>query len=1059
MKPLYIEMRAFGSYQEEAIDFEGIDHGLFLITGDTGAGKTTIFDAITYALYGETSGGKRDGRMMRSQYAPENIRTEVKFRFLYGGQEYTVIRSPEQPNWKKDKTTGIYKQLKGNIKPSVELILPDGASYPGKIREVDNKIAEIIGLSCSQFTQIAMLAQGDFMKLLHASSEERKDIFAKIFDTRIYGLMEAGIKRRFDTIDLQRETNRAEIKRELEQIRCVEDSELAGEWTEGKYREHFSESDREGILEFVRQICEETDLRRQGLQEARRKNEAALAETAQRLQQDQAVNQLFAELRDTEKAMQNLQEKTDEMEALRNQVSRGLRANDVWPVYVDFVQKQKNREECKRRSEQLSVWIAENRERVDFLSRQADEAKKRYEADSPQLHAQIHQIRQNISRYEEIESLTKARTDVAAQIAALSEALGKLEKARERYAQEQERLSGELNERRAKAANLEVLDLKIEGIKKEREELLEIRESMSEIDSIEQNLRQREKAHTFMAGRDGEELCAGIVEPALVTTNRTNPGDAVRGDETDNAGAPGYEAEYIAGSGYEADGNAGSGYGADGNAASGYGADHTEESGYEADGIAGHGDGGNVSIQIAILRNRLRDGEPCPVCGRIHHSSAAIEARVADLDEALGELLKTRNNAAENLRLMEETEHSLKAAAKQTEKCGEAIQRKTDSLVNLKIEKSRQETSLKYLREELAWDSRAQAEEELHRKEGMLHKLETAQRESAAGYGSLKGQMDSQQGKLAQEQQNFLLMEQAETRAAVVYKEALAAAGFSDKEELLAARLDSREIAEFQKRVKDYEIKTQVTANDLKRLQRETEGKTIVDTLQYEEEQAQLISWKEKLERQDRQLHTIAENNRSAYNRARDLYQKREKIDHEHQILRNLNDTANGRKHMKFQTYVQRYFFKTIINSANKRLYKMAGSQFILQCRDVKDLGKQGYVGLELDVYSLVNEQCRDVKTLSGGESFMAALAMALGMADVIQNSTGSVHIDTMFIDEGFGSLSEETRNQAIAILNELSGGKRLVGIISHVSELKAQVDTKLVVTKTDKGSKAQWES
>ena len=179
-------------------------------------------------------------------------------------------------------------------------------------------------------------------------------------------------------------------------------------------------------------------------------------------------------------------------------------------------------------------------------------------------------------------------------------------------------------------------------------------------------------------------------------------------------------------------------------------------------------------------------------------------------------------------------------------------------------------------------------------------------------------------------------------------------------------------------------------------------------------------------------------------------------------ILKCLDDTVNGRisgKHINFQTYIQRRYFKQVVDRANKRLYVMSGNQFLLQCRDVENLGAQGYVGLDLDIYSVVNDQTRDVKTLSGGESFMAALSMALGMADIIQNSRGSIHIDTMFIDEGFGSLSEETRNQAVRILNELSEGKRLVGIISHVSELKSQIETKLVVRKNDKGSSAVWEA
>jgi exonuclease SbcC len=318
--------------------------------------------------------------------------------------------------------------------------------------------------------------------------------------------------------------------------------------------------------------------------------------------------------------------------------------------------------------------------------------------------------------------------------------------------------------------------------------------------------------------------------------------------------------------------------------------------------------------------------------------------------------------------------------------------------------------------------------------------------------------MDGQQGKLAQEEQNLAELETDALQAQKAYENALQQQGFSAEADFLEARLERAEISKLQQQVKDHEIRWQITQNDLERLQRETEGKETIDTSAYQEKCTILKETREALEQQDRQLHTITQNNQSALAAARTLYQKRADMDQKHKILNSLNDTANGKKHMKFQTYVQRYFFKTIIASANQRLYRMSGGQFILQCRDVKDLGRQGYVGLDLDVYSIVNEQCRDVKTLSGGESFMAALSMALGMADIIQNSTGSVHIDTMFIDEGFGSLSEETRSQAIQVLSELSEGKRLVGIISHVSELKAQVETKLVVTKSEKGSRARWE-
>ena len=261
--------------------------------------------------------------------------------------------------------------------------------------------------------------------------------------------------------------------------------------------------------------------------------------------------------------------------------------------------------------------------------------------------------------------------------------------------------------------------------------------------------------------------------------------------------------------------------------------------------------------------------------------------------------------------------------------------------------------------------------------------------------------------------------------------------------------------------LKLYRQQVQENSVQIRTLEDEMKGRKRQDTTACREAIDALNKEMEESRTAATRLFSLLENNRDVERKVEALYKKRETMLQENAVLRNLDNTANGKlsgKHLKFQTYIQRRYFKQIVDNANKRLYIMSGSQFILQCRDTGALGSQGYVGLDLDVYSIVNDQTRDVKTLSGGESFMAALALALGMADMIQNTASSVHIDTMFIDEGFGSLSEETRNQAIAILNGLSGGRRLVGIISHVTELKNQIDRKLIVTKTEKGSKAVWE-
>ena len=188
---------------------------------------------------------------------------------------------------------------------------------------------------------------------------------------------------------------------------------------------------------------------------------------------------------------------------------------------------------------------------------------------------------------------------------------------------------------------------------------------------------------------------------------------------------------------------------------------------------------------------------------------------------------------------------------------------------------------------------------------------------------------------------------------------------------------------------------------------------------------------------------------------------KNGELQRKYELIGNLSRTANGNLSgavkMDFETYVQRQYFKQIIRAANKRLVRMTSGEFILQCREVKNLGSQGQAGLDLDIYHMASDSVRDVKTLSGGESFMASLSMALGLADIVQNTAGAVHLDTMFVDEGFGSLDDTARGQAIRILNDLADEKRLVGIISHVNELKEQIERRLAVTRTDRGSTAKW--
>lgn len=785
MRPLQIHMQAFGSYLNETIDFSKVSHGLFLITGDTGAGKTTIFDAITFALYGETSGGKRDGRMMRSQYVSKDTVTQVEMTFVYGGQTYRVKRIPEQPRYKEDKETGEFIELKTHIQPAVELIMPDGTAYPGKIKEVNQKLEDLIGLTCEQFTQVAMLAQGEFMRLLLASSKDRKEIFGKIFNTSLYAYIETRTANLFSEARNKLDENRFDIERFLKQVLCEQENPCFEEWQQAS---SFREDGGVSALEILARMNEQT----------------------------------ASELKKTEKELQRI---TAEVEVVNSKLTEAKRIQNL----ID-------------QAEKLKKEIEEQKEAVSTTEQREKEAKEQYDNRYVGLQGQIVKLQEAMPKFDRLEELHKQK---------------------------------------------------------------------------KQNDEVKEKLRKQMV------VLQDQYEEAKVKLERLEKEIAEAEDKL-------------------------------------------------------------LDDYAAFLQMHLRKGEPCPVCGAIYGSETHTHA-LQDTDTETG------IDAKAQLKQRKEVRASLIAELEQNRK---DIEEKQKALTESELLAVKQNETLRVTMEDLPYQSKSEAKEALQEITKTANQIKQNWEDANQRHQTAVINLER---KTAEHQQVLHLLNNQKPIGTDVLE--------SRRDELLQ------------------ESKT---------------AQTMQKTL----------------------YHTKMANEQTEKN-LRVCYKNRVQLIERYQLLKNLNDTVCGKikgKHLNFQTYIQRRFFKMVVAGANKRLARMSGQQFILQCREMKDLAAQGEVGLDLDVYSLVSDKVRDVKTLSGGESFMAALAMALGMADIIQDSNGRVHIDTMFIDEGFGSLSEETRNQAIAILNELSEGKRLVGIISHVSELKAQVETKLIVQKGVHGSSARWE-
>ena len=384
MRPVKLIMSAFGSYAGKTeIDFTEIPNGLFLITGDTGAGKTTVFDAITYALYDRTSGGTRDGNMMRSQYASEDTETYVEYVFSYRGQEYTVRRNPEYLRvGKRRKADGSLRYVKETAK--VSLLLPDGREYQGKKRETDQKIQEIIGLDAGQFTQIAMISQGDFLKLLHAESKERKKIFSQIFQTQIYWQIQEALKEKGRDLYIALKESESDIRREMERVESedTDQQDLADQWKELC---ELSMPEGEKVLEAVKNFLEYEESCGKVLKKESEELKKQSETLRMLIQKKEEKNKIFDRLEMEEKQLSILNAKKEEMETCRVQAVLGHRAEQARHLEVQALRTAKSVRQIRGEIEQITVWQKEQEKELSEVKEKAEELEEVFAKEEPEL--------------------------------------------------------------------------------------------------------------------------------------------------------------------------------------------------------------------------------------------------------------------------------------------------------------------------------------------------------------------------------------------------------------------------------------------------------------------------------------------------------------------------------------------------------------------------------------------------------------------------------------------------------------------------------------------------
>lgn len=938
MKPIYLTISAFGPYSNvENVDFTKIKNELFLISGDTGAGKTTIFDAIVFALYGEASGNIRQSNTLRSDFANDDIETYVEFTFECNGKEYYIKRSPDYLRRKK-KGEGYTRKPADAI-----LRYPDGRVV-NKSNTVTENIIEIMGITKEQFTNIAMIAQGDFLKLILAKTDDRSKIFRDIFNTGKYQDIQNKLKSEmYERYEINSRFENSIFQYESDTI-CDEKSEYYEE-----YKELLELKNINGIDKFIELL-----------------NKIIIKDK-------EISDSISKEKKKYEKLYNTL------CELIRNYDENTKRNNSINDLKKNIEKDETEIKECTQK-----------------LNNYDD---KRFERDKKYL--LCNEINSKLTEYKKLEDMLKKENELKSKYKKITEFSDMLNK-------NIESLRTEIVELRIKEKNYHYIISKLNDNK------LKMNDCINKSNILKELINKKRNADCLMKKLDISKKEYLLKEEQL--------------DEIKLA------------------------------------ADMAEKSFLRA--------------QAGIMAKDLKDGIKCPVCGSKSHPDLAKLSIEAATQQEVEEKKKLADKAVKQVEQAGINFSHIKGQLETEKKSYEEYLKKLKEITDYNIDCDIEEFNNK-INEEI---------EELNNiiKEQNEFIQDNAEISEKISEYEEKVSENTTDIKAAEEEINKVMLEAAKVNTEI--KRIRQGLKFETKIQA------EKELEKLNKEIKEFDaviekLKSELTAlNENKKV---LEGKIAVfnDEIRKTQEEIskniialnsinQDIEWdnisivqNEKCDIEDLlknfennkvNLDFRIKNNETSLSKIRKTVEERQNVINEFLVYQKLSNVANGmisgRDKITFERYIQGVYFEYIINAANKRLTEMTDGRYELIKKKENNLRTQ--TGLELDIKDAYTGKVRSVNTLSGGEAFKAALSMALGLSDVVQGYAGGIKLDSMFIDEGFGSLDRESLEKAINILNDLSDGKRMIGIISHISELNEQIDKKIYIRKSNEGSNIEclWE-
>ncbi|MBU2701544.1 exonuclease SbcC [Sporomusaceae bacterium BoRhaA] len=1045
MKPLKLKMTAFGPYaKEQVIDFTELGaHQLFVITGDTGAGKTTILDAISYALYGRASGRDRDNDSLRSHFAEFDLLTSVELDFEIGGERYWIRRLPKQQK-AKSRGTGFTEQ-----NAEAELKFFDGqTSVIAGVTEVNNKMIALMGLTYEQFKQIIMIPQGEFRELLTADSKARQDILQKIFGTeslrRIQELLEnkaTALTREVAVLSNQRD----EFIRSIDGSCFVELQELLA-------RDAYAVP---AVLAALTKAIASDEAAAQKLQAGIVDKEKALADKQAEIFRGREINGKLLERDEALQKKQYLVARQTEIEHKKNKLTNGRRALNLQTVDREcqsrnrVVQDKKNQLE-KAQSQVVAAVAARNEaEQLYRLEKDKEAEKNNLLAEMTRLEGLRAKVADWDVRQRQVvtlqSKLIKVKQDKEKAEILLQENRTKLMVCQD-----------DLNKAQADAVKFVQLTLalteaterytKVQMLEQENKQLGVLRliysqgrheENEKRKDYEQAQLNYEAAQRVFLEGQAGQlaaRLISGQPCPVCGSIEHVRPA-VMQGNIPDDLALKKLKkVEKTAQAAWE-----------------------KVNQKYQQAQVRGKSQKEIVERLKqeldALVDEDLSSLDKEQLTSYLANTVPKLKERMTELSR-LREKLAAHNKPEQALRdQLIKINSDILDMEKQVTTLGEEYTQAFSEFQSTQILVENLSGEL-----EPAIRSTAKLEQAIQQIKSQFDllksRLEQAEQRMTASKVDYAKKSSEKEGALATVAEAQNEVELAEKR----FLAALVASGFDGKDDYEQAKLDESAIQALDKEIAAYYEELRSVQDHWTHLEQQVAGLHVVLIEQLEVERLALETEKSRLSELRTTVWTRKSLNQKLFERIIKLNTQIEKQEEQHQLIGHLARIAKGDNAQKvsFERYVLAAFFNDIIHAANIRLDTMTGGRY--RMNRIVEKGKgSGQSGLEIEVFDYYTGQARHVKTLSGGESFKASLALALGLAEVVQSYAGGVSLETMFVDEGFGTLDPESLDQAIQCLVDLQHSGRLVGIISHVPELRASVDARLEIEAGKDGSSAHF--